>query len=441
MGELSRKISKEVAKFIHSEEVQGLQTDIRATVEKTMDGVRQTAKEASDYVNQNIVERWEEGTKKVGQAAEETMSRTEAWLNQKRKQEQEKKEQEQKEQAQKAQGRKQKVTRGERPEQEVEKQLPIAKHPSGSISSMLMLVFGTMGAGLGGVMTLGTSIALLLPDVVFMGMGGVSLLLSATFFGLNTSMAVAGGMIRGRLGRFKQYVKTIGQKEVYAIEDLSEAVGEKEKQVIRDLKRMSKKGWFKEGHLDRQETCFILTNEAYQLYENMMAEHARRKEEKEQLEQDPQKKQLVLAIAEGNEYIRRIRRIHEDISVKEVSEKLERLEEVCKRIFEHVEQNPEKLGDIRRFMSYYLPTTLKLVEAYHGFYHQPVQGKNIAAARREIENTLDDINIAFEKMFDKLFQEDALDISADISVLSTLLAQEGLLEDGLTMKKTDGGGN
>ena len=85
-------------------------------------------------------------------------------------------------------------------------------------------------------------------------------------------------------------------------------------------------------------------------------------------------------------------------------------------------------------MSYYLPTTLKLVERYREFAEQPVQGENIATAKREIEDMLDDINGAFEKMFDKLFEEDALDVSTDISVLSTMLAQEGLLEDELKVK-------
>ncbi len=98
-----------------------------------------------------------------------------------------------------------------------------------------------------------------------------------------------------------------------------------------------------------------------------------------------------------------------------------------------MEDNPEKLPDIRKFMNYYLPTTLKLVQTYHEFSEQPVQGENIIMARKEIEEMLDSINQAFEKMFDKLFEDDALDISTDISVLSTMLAQEGLLEDGLKM--------
>ncbi|MCI6553789.1 MAG: 5-bromo-4-chloroindolyl phosphate hydrolysis family protein [Lachnospiraceae bacterium] len=416
LGELGRKIGKEVEKFISSDEIKGLQRDIRETVEKTVDDVRQTARDASDYMNRNIEIRWEDSLKKAGQDTEKTGPWTEAWLSRKRQQEAERKAELQR-------------------KAEEEKKLPVVKRPGGSVGSILMIIFGSIGAGLGSLAALGTLFWILLTDAVLLGLGGAALLLPLAFTGLSTAMAVAGGIIRGRISRFKQYVKTMGEKEVCAVEDLARAVDSKGRRVIKDLKTMIRKGWFREGHLDRQETSFMLTDGAYQLYQEAMVEHARRREEEELLEKDPVRKQLKLAAAEGDEYIRRIREINDSIPGGEISGKLCRLEEVCKRIFGHVESNPEKLGDIRKFMSYYLPTTLKLVEAYHGFYYEPVQGENIVAARQEIEETLDDINAAFEKLLDKLFQEDAMDISADISVLSTMLAQEGLLEDEFIIKK------
>ena len=56
------------------------------------------------------------------------------------------------------------------------------------------------------------------------------------------------------------------------------------------------------------------------------------------------------------------------------------------------------------------------------------------SAKKEIEATLGTLKIAFEKLLDGLFQETAWDVSSDISVLNTMLAQEGLKEDGLKRK-------
>ena len=140
----------------------------------------------------------------------------------------------------------------------------------------------------------------------------------------------------------------------------------------------------------------MLTEESYQLYLNAQKELVRRKEEadrlareQEMLENDPVRKQLKMTVEEGNEYIRRIREINDDIPGEEISNKLYRLERVCTKIFEYIEDNPEKLSDIRKFMNYYLPTTLKLVQTYHEFSGQPVQGENITKAKKEIEEMLE----------------------------------------------------
>ena len=89
-------------------------------------------------------------------------------------------------------------------------------------------------------------------------------------------------------------------------------------------------------------------------------------------------------------------------------------------------EHPEKLPDIRRLMNYYLPTTLKLLKAYEEFENQPIQGDNIKTGKQQIEDTLDTINLAFENLLDQLFADDVLDVSSDISVLETMLKQEGL---------------
>ena len=82
-------------------------------------------------------------------------------------------------------------------------------------------------------------------------------------------------------------------------------------------------------------------------------------------------------------------------------------------------------------MSYYLPTTLKLLQAYQEFDAQPIQGENIKSAKTEISDTLDTITVAFKNLLDSLFEHEAMDISTDISALETMLAQEGLTEDGM----------
>ena len=78
---------------------------------------------------------------------------------------------------------------------------------------------------------------------------------------------------------------------------------------------------------------------------------------------------------------------------------------------------------------------MKLLDAYEELDRQPVQGENIRTGKQEIEKTLDTLNLAFEKLLDSLFEDTAWDVATDISVLQTMLAQEGLTEQKLKAEK------
>ena len=141
--------------------------------------------------------------------------------------------------------------------------------------------------------------------------------------------------------------------------------------------------------------------------------------------------------AECKSVVAYIGEANDEIPGEEISEKLYRLETSVGRIYSQIQKKTEKLPELRKFQEYYLPTTLKLVETYREFDGQPIAGANIKKAKEEIEASLETIIQAFDKLFDSLFAEAAMDVSTDISVLQTLLAQEGLTEDA--WKKATGG--
>lgn len=109
--------------------------------------------------------------------------------------------------------------------------------------------------------------------------------------------------------------------------------------------------------------------------------------------------QVQKIIDAGDEYIDKIRSCNDAIPGKEISAKISRMELLVDKIFDRVEQNPECVDDIRKLMDYYLPTTIKLLNAYEELDAQPVDGENIRASKAEIEATLDTLNVAFEKAF------------------------------------------
>ena len=131
-------------------------------------------------------------------------------------------------------------------------------------------------------------------------------------------------------------------------------------------------------------------------------------------------------LSAGDSYLTKIREANAAIPGEVISAKLDHLEEIIRKIYARIELHPEQVDDLDKFINYYLPTTLKLVDAYKDFEAQSVKGDNIQSAKKEIESTLETIIYAFETLLDSLYEDDALDISTDISVLQTMFAQEGL---------------
>ena len=105
---------------------------------------------------------------------------------------------------------------------------------------------------------------------------------------------------------------------------------------------------------------------------------------------------------------------------------MERLEQIAGRIFALAEKDPSKQEQLRKFVGYYLPTALKLLRTYAQLDRQGVDGENITKTKQSIERSLDLLNTAFENQLDKLFQSDALDVSADIAALEGMLNLDGL---------------
>ena len=133
---------------------------------------------------------------------------------------------------------------------------------------------------------------------------------------------------------------------------------------------------------------------------------------------------------DGSKYIEHVRYINDLIpDTKPMSEKLYRLENIMNRIFAQTRRAPENAKDLRRFMDYYLPTTTKLLNAYVDLMKQDSDVENVAGPLREIEDTMDTVNDAFEKLFNSMFQDMAWDISSDISVMKTMMKQDGLTPD------------
>lgn len=126
--------------------------------------------------------------------------------------------------------------------------------------------------------------------------------------------------------------------------------------------------------------------------------------------------------------LRQLREVNDAIPDPVMSQKISRLEEVSERIFALAQKDPDKKAQLQKFMNYYLPTALKLLNTYASLSRQAVEGTNITEAKQSIERSMDLLVTAFENQLDKLFQSDALDVTTDIAALEGMLNMDGLTD-------------
>lgn len=301
--------------------------------------------------------------------------------------------------------------------------------PSGSISGVVC-----MGAGYG---LMGISLLALIGSVgelMAYSASVVPVIVSGVFSLAGLCLGCRGAQFVGRAKRYKRYVGMVKDKLYCSIQEMAKRTGKSERFIVKDVKRMIQLGMFKQGRLDQKETCLIASNEMYDQYMLTQKdyEEQQKKLEIEKLADERKQQErerlgeAAEVIEEGKGYVRLIRQCNDEIPGEEMSDKLDRLEILVTRIFDRVEEEPELAPELRKMLSFYLPTTKKLLEAYRDLDKQP-DLSNVAQTKREIETAVDNINEAFEKFLDELFREKAWDIQSDISVLHTILKQDGLL--------------
>lgn len=298
-----------------------------------------------------------------------------------------------------------------------------------------------VGGGLISGLTLMILLSSVMFDLLFFGYTLLKFPVGLSLVGLaaGAGLIFSGIGTLGKVRRFKTYRKILGQNTHCTLEKLARSVGKSVKFVRKELLRMIDEGLFLEGHLDHEGKSLITSDETYQHYErSRLALAQRQRQEAAARAQQPaasRDPRVQEVLDRGNAFVAEIRRCNDVIPGEEISAKIDRMEMIVRRIFERAEAHPEIVPDLKKLMDYYLPMTVKLLNAYADMDAQPIQGENIRASKREIEATLDTLNLAFEKLMDDLFADTAMDVSSDISVLQTMLAQEGLTEDALTKIK------
>ena len=307
----------------------------------------------------------------------------------------------------------------------------------GQTSAILSIIFGSMGIILLCFSLLFTLLSFAI-DVFFspkLLILQIALIIGCTF------VTFQGLSKYKRLTRMKRYVSLCDGNMYINIRELALQTNKSADYVLKDVKKMLKLGFFPQGHLDEKETCLMLDDETYREYlkinqqRKVIAQEEAAKKATLQKKKQAQSPELERMMKDGQTYIQKLHEMNELLPGEVISNKLYRMENLLKEIFEQLEEDPSQMPNMQKLMEYYLPTTIKLLEAYKNFNDVTVPNNDIIKAKSEIEKTVDTINEAFTELLNKLFQSTVFDVTTDAQVLQTMLAKEGLTKNQFSEDK------
>jgi len=228
---------------------------------------------------------------------------------------------------------------------------------------------------------------------------------------LGAALIVCGSARRKKVRRCRKYLALIGSQKELSVDSLAAAMPVPYRRACADLQDMFDLGLLPAGYLDGGKRRLILTPGGIR---------------EEAPAPETGSDEAILA---------EIRAINDAIPDETMSRKIDRIGEITGKIFEFQRANPGSAGELRSFLDYYLPTTLKILRAYAQLDAQGVSGGNIGEAKAKIEGMMDKLVEGYENRLDRLYRSDALDITSDVAVMEQMLARDGLAGDELRVPK------
>lgn len=225
---------------------------------------------------------------------------------------------------------------------------------------------------------------------------------------------ITGSRSHDRVMRCRTYAAMLGDRRRMSIDELAAAIPTSYKRCCDDLNWMLSEGLLKGMYIDAAGRALTYPD----------ASPGSKPEKPAAKATAPVPEEAAGRKAYPEET--RIRQLNDSIQDEYVSQRMERLEDLTHQILSYADEHPEKEPQLRQFRNHYLPKTFSILESYARMERSGVEGGNIAAAMKDVEEIMDKLVQGFEKQLDALFDSEAMDVTSDITVLENMMRMEGL---------------
>lgn len=320
-----------------------------------------------------------------------------------------------------------------KPKNKTKAEITGKKIPAASVGGVLCTVFGALGTGASGILCIIFFALSSIGGAFFLGVkisGGILI--------LSLLILIAGIQNIKKYARFKRYYQRLKDSLFCELKLLMGDVGKPKRLVISDLNQMRRDGHLHDVYFDKEKQNVMLDHKTYLHYEETLKNQLLKEEqlkdevlqeakENTNKKQSEDEKKLKEIIKKGQQQLLEIKSFNDLIKGSVIYEKVEQFYKITNVIFGAIQKMPNNINDISKVHEYYLPSVIKMLDIYVKLNVQVEETQNIKESKAHIEGAIDTLNKAFEELLNTLFEDEALDVYSDISVLHMILAQEGLI--------------
>lgn len=308
---------------------------------------------------------------------------------------------------------------------------PMAKSASGGVTGPIILVLGL-------IFLSAAVLFILIPYFQYSKILPWQMIFAALFLVLSLFFIIYGERSRRHAEIFSYYKKAFGEKPYAKVSTLAQASGQSVKSTIKSLTNYQDEGLYPQGRFTNNKKYYVLSQGGMEILEEKLKKEAS-KRQKEAYEKAFEKTypKLYAVNREIEDTITTINDLRNDNAIRnpELKEELGITLELLGNIETFILENPEEVPEVKSFLDYFLPTTTKLLTTYSELEKEKVQTKNVKESKEQIESVIVSINKAFEKLYDDFYTGTAIDVYSDVSVLNTMIAQQGLAEKDFNNKE------
>ncbi len=245
----------------------------------------------------------------------------------------------------------------------------------------------------------------------------VVLLIGGIIFGI--VLIIAGFLIFLRFIRALKYYN-IYMSGAYSLQDISDILMDSKRNIKKDIEKMASLGIMPNAHFDSDDNL-VFSSDIKE--ENIIEAHI-----EENIQEEVQESISYLEKWKG--YLKEISNAENEFKSQDISFSLYRLGKVVRQVIEYLEKHSKKEKDVQKLMEFHLPSALNLIKSYRELQKSGLNTFHIQKTKEDIVSTCDKIHEAFRGVLEDLYNDNAIDVSADIQVLKMMLAREGFLDRG-----------